>query len=98
MDEEEEDYTIVRDMTGDIGDEEFEGIAIDIFKQQPEIGEKVFCEVEMWRYGELHHTEKLLAKYIGWNKITNCPMFDIETYDEAYALVVGWGKKKKGEK
>lgn len=66
---------------------------IDIFKQQPEIGEVVLCEVEMWRYGELHHTEDCNAEYIGWNNVVNRPMFDIDTSDEAYACVRRWRRK-----
>ena len=56
----------------------------------PKVGEVVRCEVNLWRYGEIHHTEILEAEYLGMNDAIGRPMFDIETGDMAYPEVVRW--------
>jgi hypothetical protein len=61
----------------------------------PHIGQTVLCTVEFWRYGCMHHTEKIIATYLGMNNIIGEPMFDIETYDEAYAHVIKWEQLQK---
>lgn len=55
----------------------------------PKVGEVVRCTVEFWRYGALSHTEELNAAYLGKNFL-GAPMFDIETGDEAAAIVTSW--------
>lgn len=55
----------------------------------PKVGEVVHCTVEFWRHGALSHTEELNAAYLGSNFLGE-PMFDIETGDEAAAIVTSW--------
>ena len=59
-------------------------------EQLPNEGEKTKCRVNYWRYNKIHSTEEIEATYIGMNEITGKPMWDIETYDEAYAEVIEW--------
>ncbi len=56
----------------------------------PKIGQKTKCVVNFWRYGEIHHTKEMIAKYIGIGVITNTPMWDIDTGDESFAEVTYW--------
>ncbi len=63
---------------------------ISVKDKLPEIGEKTKCCVNFWRYGMVHHAEELVAEYMGMNEAINKPMWDIETYDEAYTEVTHW--------
>ena len=63
----------------------------------PEIGQKTLCKVNFWRFGQVQRTEILTAEYVGFNSIINKPMWDIETYDLAYAEVIEWKPLKENE-
>lgn len=63
---------------------------ISVKDRLPTIGEKVKCKVNLCRYGKVAFTEIVDSVFLGTNEIIGKPMFDIETYDEAYAEVVEW--------
>jgi len=63
---------------------------ISVSEQLPNEGEKTRCRVNFWRHSVLSHTEEVEAEYIGMNNMIGKPMWDIETYDEAYAEVTHW--------
>ena len=65
---------------------------IPINDEKPEIGETVLCKVVFWRHGSPHHEEDLEAEYLGMNDAIGMPMFDIETFDEAYPEVTHFSR------
>lgn len=63
---------------------------INIKEKLPKEGQKTKCKVNFWRYGRIHHTEEIEAKHEGFNDIIGKPMWNIDTYEEAYAEVTHW--------
>jgi hypothetical protein len=63
---------------------------VDVNIKRPKIGEIVFCKVNIWKSAQLHHTEEIKAKYIGYNNKTERQMFDIDAGVESYPEVTFW--------
>lgn len=61
----------------------------------PERGQETVVRVVFFRYGQKGCVQKMKARYIGMNKILGTPMWDIDTYDEAYAKVIEWEPAKE---
>jgi len=64
---------------------------ISVEDRLPEVGEITKCKVDFHRHGSVvQHGVEINAEYKGMNLCINKPMFDIDTYDEAYAEVTHW--------
>jgi len=71
---------------------------VSVEDELPEVGTIVKCRVDYYRYGQVVISgEEIYAEYRGMNEYINKPLFDIETYDEAYADVTHWIHSKEGE-